>query len=137
MFQAFESLKANLTSNEVMAYYNPSAEAVVVVDGSPVRAGAILTQKQDDALFRQVAYGNKALTPTQLTYSQAERETLAVLFGCQKYHYYLYGMHFDIVTDHKPLLGIYSPTAIHIRELRNGLSSYSLMILLCDISQDI
>ena len=109
--EAFESLKTSLTSDEVMAYYNPSAETVVIVDGSPVGVGAILTQKQDDASFRPVAYGSKALTPTQSKYSQTEREALAVLFACQKYHYYLHGMHFDIITDHKPLLGIYSPTA--------------------------
>ena len=50
--EAFESIKASLTSDEVMAYYNPSAETVVIVDGSPVGVGAILTQKQDDASFR-------------------------------------------------------------------------------------
>ena len=49
--------------------------------------------------------------PTQSKYSQTEREALAVLFACQRYQYYLYGMHFDILTDNKPLLGIYSPTA--------------------------
>ena len=53
--EAFESLKASPTSDEVMAYYNPSAETVVIVDGSPVGAGAILTQKQDDVSFRPVA----------------------------------------------------------------------------------
>ena len=61
--EAFESLKASLTSDEVMEYYNPSAETVVIVDGSPVGVGAILTQKQDDASFCPVAYGNKVLTP--------------------------------------------------------------------------
>ena len=49
--EAFESLKASLTSAEVMAYYNPSAETVVIVDGKPSGIRAILTQKQDDALF--------------------------------------------------------------------------------------
>ena len=72
-----------------MAYYNPSAETVVIVDGSPVGVGTILTKKQDDALFRPVAYGSKALMPTQSEYSQTEREALAVLFACHKYHYYL------------------------------------------------
>ena len=93
-----------------MAYHKPSAETVIV-DGSPVGMETILTQKQDDASFCLVAYGSKASMPTQSKYSQTEREALAVLFACQKYHYYSYGMHFDIETDHKPLLGIYSPTA--------------------------
>ena len=70
--EAFESLKTSFTNDEVMAYYNPLAETVVIVDGSPVGVGAILTQKQDDASFRPVAYGSKALTPTQSKYSQTE-----------------------------------------------------------------
>ena len=36
-------------------------------------------------------------------YSQIELETLAVDFACKKFHLYLYGIPFTIVTDHKPL----------------------------------
>uniref|UniRef100_A0A1I8GWK9 CCHC-type domain-containing protein n=1 Tax=Macrostomum lignano TaxID=282301 RepID=A0A1I8GWK9_9PLAT len=41
-------------------------------------------------------------------YSQIEREALGVKFGCLKFAFYLEGCpHFDIYTNHKPLLGIY------------------------------
>ena len=135
--EPFESLKASLTSDEVMAYYNPSAETVVIVDGNPVGVGAILTPKQDDASFRPVFYGSKALTPTHSKYSRTEREALAVLLAYQKYHYYLYGIHFDIVTDHKLLLGIYSPTANPPPRIEKWALKLQPYDLHCDISQDI
>ena len=33
---------------------------------------------------------------------------LAILYGCEKFHYYIYGRQARIETDHKPLVAIYS-----------------------------
>ena len=41
-------------------------------------------------------------------YSQLEKEALAIIFGIKKFHQYLYGQKFEIHTDHKPLLGLFS-----------------------------
>ena len=43
---SFDALKQCLISAEVMAYYNPSAETHLIVDGSPYGVGAVLNQKQ-------------------------------------------------------------------------------------------
>jgi hypothetical protein len=32
---------------------------------------------------------------------------LAVVWGVEHFHLYVYGSHFQIITDHKPLLGIF------------------------------
>ena len=39
-------------------------------------------------------------------YSQVEKEGLAIIFGVKKFHQYVYGCPFQIITDHKPLLGL-------------------------------
>lgn len=44
-------------------------------------------------------------------YSQIEREALAILWGSEKYHLYLYGKPFSVVTDHKPLVKIFNDPA--------------------------
>ena len=40
--------------------------------------------------------------------SQTEREMLAVAWPAEHFHLYVYGAQFSIITDHKPLIGIFS-----------------------------
>ena len=51
-----------------------------------------------------VAYASRALTPAEQRYAQIEKEMLAVVFGCEKFHKLLYGKRdVTIESDHKPL----------------------------------
>ena len=108
-----------LISDCVMAHYDPAAPTQLRVDASPVGLGAILTQTQQ-GVVRPVAYASRTLTPVERRYSQTEREALAVVWGCEKFHLYLYGTTFDLLTDHKPLEVIYSPTSKPQQELSAG-----------------
>ena len=38
-----------------------------------------------------------------MRYSQIEREALAIVWGCERFHLYLYGSQFELRSDHKPL----------------------------------
>ena len=107
---SFDKLRTMLISDCVMAHYDPAAPTQLRVDASPVGLGAILTQTQQ-GVVRPVAYASRTLTPVERRYSQTEREALAVVWGCEKFHLYLYGTTFDLLTDHKPLEVIYSPTS--------------------------
>ena len=40
--------------------------------------------------------------------SRTEREMLAVVWPAEHFHLYVYGAQFSIITDHKPLIGIFS-----------------------------
>ena len=74
--KAFQKLQSELSSETIMSYYDPNKPTKVMVDGSPVGLGAILVQDN-----RTIAYGSRALTPTESRYSQIEREALSVVFG--------------------------------------------------------
>ena len=50
-----------------------------------------------------IVFASKSLTDTETHYTNIERELLASIFGCEKFHTYLYGRAFIIETDHKPL----------------------------------
>ena len=60
--------------------------------------GAVLSQDE-----KPLAYASGALAPTQQRYAQIEKETLAIVYGVQKFHQYIYGKTTDVETDHKPL----------------------------------
>ena len=72
--------------------------------------GAILAQYQEkQGRYQVVRYDSRPLTDPETRYSQIEVESLAVKFAIEKNYIYLYGLpHFEVITDHKPLLTIYN-----------------------------
>ncbi|KAL9962010.1 hypothetical protein ACROYT_G031062 [Oculina patagonica] len=105
--KAFKTLKERLASAETLAYYDKDARTRVIADASPVGLGAVLAQEQNDQ-WRPVYYASRSLTAVERRYSQTEREALALVWACERFHVYLYGKHFELETDHKPLEVIYS-----------------------------
>jgi hypothetical protein len=53
---------------------------------------------------RPVANASKSLTQCQQNYAQIKKEMLAIVFGCERFHEYVYGQSMVTVeSDHKPL----------------------------------
>ena len=109
--QAFTQLKEILLSTDSLAFFNPSAPTEIVVDASPVGLGAVLTQQQPCGTFKPVSYASRALSKVEQRYSQIERESLAILFGIERFKLYLYGIKFLVITDHKPLIHLFKTTS--------------------------
>jgi hypothetical protein len=63
----------------------------------------------DNGEERPVVYASRTLTKTEQNYSQLEKEALALIFAVRKFHSYIYGRRFTLVTDHKPLVTIFGP----------------------------
>ncbi|XP_062605902.1 uncharacterized protein K02A2.6-like [Saccostrea cucullata] len=101
--ESFETLKTMATNAPVLRYYDPKLTLTLYVDASSKGIGAVLIQEE-----RPIAYGSRALTSSQQNYAQIEKETLAVVYGCQKFHQYVYGRMVHVETDHKPLQSIFS-----------------------------
>ena len=60
--------------------------------------GAALTQEG-----RPIAFASKSLTDTEQRYANIEREMLADVYACEKFHTFVFGRSFTILSDHKPL----------------------------------
>lgn len=66
----------------------------------------MLAHLMPDGSERPVGYASRTLTSAEQNYSQLESEGLACVFGIKRFHSYLFGHHFKLVTDHKPLLAL-------------------------------
>ena len=104
--KAFNLAKKRLAGAELLVHYNPELPIRLAVDASAYGVGAVLSHVMPDNTEKPVAYASRSLNTAEKNYAPTEREGLAVIFGVKKFHQYLYGLHFTIQTDHKPLLGI-------------------------------
>ena len=55
---------------------------------------------------RPIAFASKSLTQAEIGYAQIEKELLAILFGCKRFHQYTYGRRVTVHSDHKPISAI-------------------------------
>lgn len=108
--KAFDALKSALASAATLSYYRLDAKTQIVVDASPVGVAAVLLQEQQEGSYRPIAFVSRSLSDVERRYSQTEKEALALVFGCERFHVYIYGMeNFELITDHRPLQFIFSP----------------------------
>ncbi|XP_045781590.1 uncharacterized protein LOC123878463 [Maniola jurtina] len=108
--RAFKEVKTLLTSAEVLSHYDPARPLIVTCDASAKGIGAVLSQpSRNGDCERPVAYASRTLNDAEKNYSQIHREALAIIFSVHKFHQYLYGRHFTLRTDHKPLVSIFGP----------------------------
>ena len=84
--QAFNAIKNGINAEAALAYYDPTKEVTLQVDASSTGLGAALLQDK-----KAIAFASKALTDTESRYANIERELLAVVYGCEHFHTYLYG----------------------------------------------
>ena len=47
---------------------------------------------------------SRSLSSSEKNYLQIEKESLAIVCAVKKFHQYIYGCNFTIITDHKPLI---------------------------------
>ena len=104
--KAFEDIKTALTECTLLQYYDPHKPVFIHTDASLKGLGAAILQRDENMHLRPVEYTSKSLTATEQRYSCIERELLAIVFAVHRFHTYLYGRSFNVVTDHKPLVSI-------------------------------
>ena len=101
--EAFDSLIDKLTSPPVLAYADYRYSFQVHTDASTSGLGAVLYQHQDGK-DRVVAYASRSLKPAEKNYPAHKLEFLALKWAItEKFHDYLYGSKFEVLTDNNPL----------------------------------
>ena len=95
-------LISKLTQPPILAYPDFAKPFILHIDASGSGLGAALYQTQDGKQ-RVIAYGSRTLNAAERNYSAYRQEFLALKWSVtEKFHEYLYGRRFHILTDNNP-----------------------------------
>ena len=114
---AVMQLKAQLIAPPVLAHFDPPSPTLVTCDASNYAVGAVLSQLHNGT-ERPIAFASRALNSAEQKYSVGEREALACVWACERWHMYVYGRSFTLRTDHQALTALLATSGSGHRPLR-------------------
>ncbi|XP_043224264.1 uncharacterized protein K02A2.6-like [Amphibalanus amphitrite] len=107
--KVFQQLKSALSEDDVLVHYDEEKPIKLSCDASSYGLGAVISHVMSDGSERPIAFASRTMTSTERNYAQVEREGLSIMFGLKKFHQYLYGRLFTLVTDHQALTSLLGP----------------------------
>ena len=115
---AFQKVKLVIVESMTLSYFDTTKPITLQVDTSMKSFGATLLQEGRPVAYAskaltaaKTAHASKALTAAKTPYANIEREMLAVVFGCERFHNYVFGHKFFVHSHQKQL------AAIHLKHL--------------------
>ena len=100
--RAFTKVKEAISKPTMLTYFDVQKDVTIQCDSSKDGLGCALLQEG-----KPIAFASRALSSTEQLYAQIEKEMLSCVFAVQKFHTYVYGRHFTLENDHKPLETIF------------------------------
>jgi hypothetical protein len=110
---SFRTLKEKLTTAPVLVIPDPTRKYVVYCDASNKGLGCVLMQ--DGAV---VAYASRQLKPHEQNYPTHDLELAAIIFALKIWRHHLYGVQFDLFSDHKSLKYLFDQKELNMRQRR-------------------
>lgn len=104
---AFNKCKSMLAKSQVLVPFDPMLPLQVTTDASSYGLGAVLAHKMKNGTVRPIMFASRTLTKAEVKYAQLDKEALAIIFAVKKFHKYLIAKHFELVTDHRPLVVLF------------------------------
>ena len=132
---AFLKVKSILTGNLILRNFDPALKTRVVTDASRIGTGFCLLQlNPKDGRWHLVQCGSKSLNGPESRYAVCELEGLGILHALRKCRHYLVGMkHFEVITDHKSLRGVFRKSLhavenVRLRRYREKLGEFNFTV---------
>ena len=99
---SFQKLKELLTSSPIIAYPVQGEPYTLECDASKFSIGSVLNQVQNGEQ-KVIGYYSRCLTRAERNYCTTRRELLSIICSIRHFHHFIYGAHFNVITDHGSL----------------------------------
>ena len=133
--KSFIKVKEALSKPPILAYYDPKLPVILQTDAAKLKGLGYACLQKHGQRWKLIDCGSRFLTATESRYATIELEMLAIVWAVKKCRMFLAGrQHFDIVTDHKPLLPIVNSKNLsdienpRLQRLREKLTPYSFIL---------
>ena len=130
--QAVERFKSILTSDLLLTHFDAHRQVTIAADASNYGIGCVAYHEWDEGKLKPFHHVSRRLSDAEKRYSQPEKEALAIVFGVTKFHQYLWGRKFTLITDHRPLISIFGSTKGIPAHTSNRLQRWALILLAYD-----
>jgi hypothetical protein len=110
---SFNELKQRLTTAPVLILPKSDEPFVVYCDASKFGLGGVLMQND-----KVVAYASRQLRIHERNYPTHDLELAAVVFVLKIWRHYLYGLRFEVFSDHKSLKYLFDQKELNMRHRR-------------------
>ena len=118
--KTFQDLKDAFAKEPVLRHYDPDDEIQVEVDASDQMVGGVLSQKDENGVWKPVAYFSSKMIAAELNYQIYDKELLAIVRAFEEWRPKLEGSKFPIqvISDHKNLEYFMSSKLLNRRQAR-------------------
>lgn len=116
--KSFEKLIGMLMSDLILVHPNFEKTFYLFCDASKFAIGACLQQKDISNSLRPLCYASRTLNRHEQNYATIEQEALSIIWAVKHFRPYLFGHHFEILSDHKPLIWLFKANDPGSRLLR-------------------
>ena len=128
-------MKKMLTSELVLQPFNVLKKTFLLTDASKLHGigWALMQEDEESGKTYLVECGSQSLTDTQKRYAVIELEAMAIFQAIKKLRFYLQGCCFTVVTDHRPLVGIFRKPLneidnVRLLRYREALASFQMSV---------
>lgn len=123
---AFRKSKDQLVSTQVLTHDDLERPLVLWYDASAYAIGEVLAHSMEDGTERPIAFASRSLNQADKVTARLKNKDRPVAFWRHKFQSYVCGCQFPLITDHKPLITLYSeersvPTQVSARTQRRAL----------------
>ncbi|XP_055714390.1 uncharacterized protein K02A2.6-like [Phlebotomus papatasi] len=126
---SFRRFKEILGSELLLTHYDPKMPILIASDASSYAIGCVAYHEYPDGSRKAFYHASRRLTDTESRYSQIEKEALGIVFAVKKFHRFVFGRQFTLLTDHKPLLSIFGSKKGIPVHTANRLQRWALTLL--------